>query len=442
MKLDNHNELFQKLYSFQKETLLTIEKYLRSKTKKNALMKLPTGTGKTLIIAYVGNYYKKYKNILIVSPSKGITDQLTEELQKRIISKFELKTSFKNVEKLYPSNIRDLLKTKKGTIYICTAKTINDIRENHFEDFKKLKEKISLVIFDEGHREPAKMWQQTIQALNKKVILFTATPLRNDNNSFYLDNKFVYNYSFQRAIDENRIRSPRFIKYQGVNTLEEFLNEVVHLTKQIEEKNNAKIKTIIRFNNAIEILKAKDYLNKKDEKVTAIHDTFKTDIEDGLFKNIPNPKVSPSTFWIHQNKLIEGIDDNDFSLLAIYDSFNDVRSLIQQVGRIIRKNDLVSESLVIYRGGSVDQEKLFKEYLNYESKLNEDKDLINFNYDDYFNKITSYLPNVMHTNNRFLEKINYLKSELDEELIDNFRLPLQTNVFYIKDSLEEIDDYY
>jgi superfamily II DNA or RNA helicase len=442
LKIDNHIELFRKLYSFQKEALLTIEKYLKSKSNKNALIKLPTGTGKTIIIAYISNYYKKHKNILIVSPSKGITDQLTQELKDKIISKFELKAPFKNVEKLYPSNINDLLKTKKNTIYICTAKTINDIREKHFEDFEKLKEKISLVIFDEGHREPAKKWQQTIRALNKKVILFTATPLRNDNNNFYLDKKFVYNYSFQRAIEENRIRSPRFIKYQGVNSLEEFLNKVVHLTKQMEEKNNKKIKTIIRFKDVSEILKAKDYLNKKGETVTAIHDTFKTDVVAGHFKNVPNTEDIPSTFWLHQNKLIEGIDDNDFSILAIYDSFNDVRSLIQQVGRIIRKNDLISESIVIYREGSVDQEKLFKEYLYYEYKLNEDINLISFNYDDYFNKITSDLPDVMHINNRFLEKVNYLKSELDEDLIDNFRLPLQTNVFYIEEPLEGIDNYY
>ncbi|MGP3610893.1 DEAD/DEAH box helicase [Anoxybacillus sp. PDR2] len=441
MKLDNHVELFEKLYPFQQDAIALIDKYLRSKTKKHALIKMPTGTGKTLLIAYVSNYYKKFKNILLVTPSKGVTEQLRKELQEGLVKKFGLNKPLKDIEKLYPRNIEDLLKTRGSTIFVCTTKSLNDIKEKDPLNFKKLKEKINLIIFDEGHREPAEKWKHTIRDFNKKVILFTATPLRNDNSNFYLDNKFIYNYSFHRAVAENKIREPRFIKYQGVDKLEDFIDYIVRLTKQLEEKYNTSIKTILRFNNADDMLKAKQLLNKKGEEVVAIHETFKTDTDNGLFKDVPNPKELSTTYWVHQNKLIEGIDDNNFSILAIYQPFNDVRSLIQQVGRVIRKNDTVPESLVIYRDGTIDQEKLYKEYLNYESKLDEDINLINFNYDDYFNKLISYLPSFMHINNRFLRKINYLKSELDGELLENFRLPLKTNIFYSEEGLKKFDDY-
>ncbi|MGU3394196.1 DEAD/DEAH box helicase [Priestia sp. D51] len=435
------NELFNKLYDYQKESLLIVEKYLRSTTKKHALIKMPTGTGKTILIAYISNYFEKYKNILLVSPSKAVTEQLERELKTSIPNNFKLVKKFKDVEKLYPSNVEDLLKTKASTIFICTAKSLNDIREQHPPYFEILKKKINLIIFDEGHREPADKWKHTIRDFNKKVLLFTATPLRNDNNNFHLDNKYIYNYPFHKAIEDNKIRRPTFTEYKGEEKLEDFIDYVHNKVQHFMNSFNSNPKVILRFDNVMDIIKAKEILNKKNIEVVAIHNTFKNNIEEGFYKDVPDTKGISINYWLHQNKLIEGIDDDSFSILAIYHSFNDVRSLIQQVGRIVRKNNSISSSIVIFRNDKVNQEKLFTEYMHYEIKLEKNKNLINFNYDDYFNKVLSYHPSHLHINQRFLEKINYLKVELDEEYLMNFRLPLKTNIFYSKLGIKKFESY-
>ncbi|PGK43468.1 DEAD/DEAH box helicase [Bacillus cereus] len=439
--MDRGNELFEELYEYQKNSLILVEKYLKSSTKKHALIKMPTGTGKTLLIAYISNYYDKYKNILLVSPSKAVTEQLKKELEIGISRRFQLVQKFKNVEKLYPSNIEDLIKTRRSTIFICTMKSLNDIREKHPQHFENLKRKIHLIVFDEGHREPAAQWKHTIRDFNKKVVLFTATPLRNDNNNFYLDNKYIYNYPFHKAVEENKIRRPTFIEYQGTEGLEDFVDDVYNRTQGFISSYGSDIKSILRFDNAADIVKAKGILNAKGVKAVAIHETFKNDKDEGFYKDVPSTKEISINFWLHQNKLIEGIDDNCFSILAIYHSFNDVRSLIQQVGRIVRKNSSVPSSLVIFKKGKANQEKLFNEYLYYEIRLDENKDLINFNYDDYFNKMVSYHPSYLYTNQRFLKKIDYLNTELDENHLMNFRLPLKTNIFYSKQGNEKFEDY-
>ncbi|WP_438879582.1 hypothetical protein, partial [Bacillus cereus group sp. Bce015] len=65
--------------------------------------------------------------------------------------------------------------------------------------------------------------------------------------------------------------------------------------------------------------------------------------------------------------------------------------------------------MVIYRQKGINQEKMFKEYLYYEKRLENNINLITFNFDDFFNDILLKHPPALHMNNRFLEKIDYLK---------------------------------
>ncbi|WP_328251346.1 DEAD/DEAH box helicase [Priestia megaterium] len=224
---------------------------------------------------------------------------------------------------------------------------------------------MDIVLFDEGHREPAENWQKTIRGFDKKVILLTATPIRNDNNNFDLENKYIYNYPFHNAIKDKEIRNVVFQDYSQDNGLEGFLKHVYSKHEELIDKYKKDIKVIIRFDREEDIAKAKQILNNLTDSVVAIHESFSNNADLKVFKDVPDVTKTSSDFWLHQNKLIEGIDDNKFSILAIYSSFSDVRSLVQQVGRIIRKNPYVEESLVIYRRGQFNQGKMFTEYLNY-----------------------------------------------------------------------------
>jgi superfamily II DNA or RNA helicase len=49
---------------------------------------------------------------------------------------------------------------------------------------------------------------------------------------------------------------------------------------------------------------------------------------------------SPSAvYWLHQTKLLEGIDDPSFVAVALLDDFTNDRQLVQQIGRVLRSTD-------------------------------------------------------------------------------------------------------
>jgi len=58
--------------------------------------------------------------------------------------------------------------------------------------------------------------------------------------------------------------------------------------------------------------------------------------------------------WLHQYKLLEGIDDPSFIEIWLYDGFGGARQLVQQIGRAIRRPDLTDPAgrQAIVRGGS------------------------------------------------------------------------------------------
>src|SRR5262245_23549297 len=53
-------------------------------------------------------------------------------------------------------------------------------------------------------------------------------------------------------------------------------------------------------------------------------------------RSVPDPEHEQAQFWVHQFKLLEGIDDPRFQVLAIFDELKTTLSLVQQVGRVIR----------------------------------------------------------------------------------------------------------
>lgn len=53
--------------------------------------------------------------------------------------------------------------------------------------------------------------------------------------------------------------------------------------------------------------------------------------------------------WVHQHKLLEGVDGPSFRALAFYGVLGSARALVQQIGRVIRNplRDATEDSLMI-----------------------------------------------------------------------------------------------
>jgi len=73
---------------------------------------------------------------------------------------------------------------------------------------------------------------------------------------------------------------------------------------------------------------------------------------------------------VHQFKLLEGIDDPRFKLLAIADELKTVRTLVQQVGRIVRNPERNSNSVAYVLDQSEERQKeLWQNYLQYDASI-------------------------------------------------------------------------
>ncbi|MFS0667217.1 DEAD/DEAH box helicase family protein [Peribacillus frigoritolerans] len=441
-----NDELTEVLTGYQIDALNIATTYINSKSEEQALIKMPTGTGKTIILGFLSHFYNKAGNVLIVTPSVPVKDHLIQELKYKLWEKFNLNAlSLKPVIELFPRDIpKKINRQEEKSIYIATVKTLNDIKDD--ERFEVLRKTIDLIIFDEGHKEPAAEWKTAIRGMGKKVVLFTATPFRNDKSKFQLNKNYIYNLSLIKAQKQNYIRNVVFKEVEESNVFK-FVDIVINEVKALGLGNN--IKVILRFNDKNDIKQAFKYLDEKEEKVIAIHEEFSSDEysnEDFMVSKVPkNIKNSNITFWLHQFKLIEGVDDNSFQILGLYDSFNDARSLVQQVGRIIRHNHFGSntekeEGLIIYNSSNIDQKKLWDDYLLYEEKVDKDKNTLFFNFSEFVESIINIHPEIIYSEKKFFQKITLNKNV--DDYMDQFRLPLRTNAFTLADfNVNDLDNW-
>lgn len=99
------------LRGYQIDALNMISKYINSRSQKQSLIKMPTGTGKTLLIGCTASNNVRVKNILIVTPSQAIRDQLYIDIKERIWDKFKIpktKKKYRSFTKVHSKGVRTL----------------------------------------------------------------------------------------------------------------------------------------------------------------------------------------------------------------------------------------------------------------------------------------------------------------------------------------------
>ena len=148
------------LRPYQKEAVETGVKFFQSKSSKNAILILPTGSGKSVVIA----------NILAPLTGKTIILQPSKEILEQNFAKF---ISYGYKASIYSASAGQ---KRVDTITFCTIGSI--INKKH------LFEGLEHIIIDECHLVNAKggMYEELIKAFPRaKVLGLTATPYRLHN---------------------------------------------------------------------------------------------------------------------------------------------------------------------------------------------------------------------------------------------------------------------
>ena len=197
----------------QISALKVIDKYFASSENKSSLIHMPTGSGKSGIISMVSNVVKE-GCILIVTPRVSLKNQLYNDVKESFFNviKKPINPNSKIFEKIEDNFIIDPKKNYSKHVFVTTIQKIEWLKSNLPSDFQELVEKVSLLIFDEGHYEPAYSWSQTVRKFTCQKILFTATPFRNDHKKFETAEEYNFAYSYSQGVKDKYLRKIEFIQ--------------------------------------------------------------------------------------------------------------------------------------------------------------------------------------------------------------------------------------
>ena len=371
----------QKWWINQREAIGCIDAYLAANIDRQAMVRMPTGTGKTAVIATLAQLLLDRPCCLVVAPWENLVRQLQRELFERFWEKVGEDSSFtrKPCKIFTPATFTGARKAVGSAgVLLCTTQTLQGLRKDE-PAFRKLRAWCNLVLVDEGHREPAPRWAEAVRELDSSTVLFTATPYRNDLQLFDVNPAYTYSFTFGEALQKHIVRHVSFIDgswpLSGPNIVNEFAHQLIKSVASTAEQlgvDEAMLRVIIRCDDAEQIKSVVATLLARGQSAIGIHETFGSANGKSYMKQVPDPSIEKAQFWVHQNKLIEGLDDPAFRLIAIFAPFSNARNLVQQVGRIIRNPERKPAQMAfVLAHNRQGQKDLWDRFIEYENDVQE-----------------------------------------------------------------------
>lgn len=348
-------------------------KYFRdADVRKEAIINLPTGTGKTGLIA-IAPYGISKKRVLIITPQTVVQDTVMGSLDSNNHKNFWLLTKVFKDESELPSVVEYNKNVTKGTLELADIVILNihklqDRLESSLlhlveEDF------FDLIIIDEAHHSEAYTWKNTIKTFkDAHVIKVTGTPFRSDGVEITGDT--IYTYPLSKAMVNGYVKSLERFKYipdkmeftidgeDKIYTLEEIknlklrdeewvsrqvaLSEASNMSvikKTIDLLNEMKTKTknphkIVAVACSIKHANQLKFLYEKEGlEVALVHSKMEKDDLKKEFDKIDRHEVD---VVINVALLGEGYDHKFLSIAAIFRPFRSDLPYQQFIGRTLR----------------------------------------------------------------------------------------------------------
>ncbi|MEC6125929.1 DEAD/DEAH box helicase [Acinetobacter ursingii] len=356
-----NNKLKEEIISSWKSTLAIHETDLRL-PQKSALFKcldydvndeeepviinMPTGTGKTGVIASL-LFKTIFKRTLIVVPSDSLRKQIGDDLvdlKKYIDWKVIPENSEQPIiSRLEPQDIDRISEhdLKKQFIVVATSQIFNSFQDEKLEVFLN---QFDRLIFDEAHHSEAPTWKKLrnnfIQR-KKKIFQFTATPYRGDGKK--LEGKLIYQYSIAKAFDEGifeKIQFEAISEYYDDKSDEVVARKALEVLQKdivagLEHVLMVKTSTIKHARELKKIYTSllKEYFPKKMEVLLATsRDGIDEEDKDKLKKGKTKIVVCVDMFG-------EGYDLPNLKILALHKKCKSLPIFMQLVGRFTRVNN-------------------------------------------------------------------------------------------------------
>lgn len=441
-----------------------------------ALVCHPTGTGKTAVIAGLAQAAPEIGNVLILTTREAIRDQLSRELSGNIFiesTKFNLGTNIRLAKSTYvvsesrmlDGQTRDLHQAtcklftpelfefatkqfrrlveepteafaielqRKRSIIVMTVQMLVGLAREHGTAYKALQDHLDIVLFDEGHYEPAAQYSIAVRSLGKAIALMSATPFRNDLKPFLIKASNIHIYKFTEAVNERVIRDVTVDQRPPTRDVESFCDDIINYCQSAFDQDWSRWpRIIVHCDDMGSIARLGEGFIRKGfkDQVVGIHDRFlntREDHQSWQHQAVPPPRQTNALIWIHQYKLMEGIDDHRFRVLAFFDPLKNVRSVVQQIGRVIRATPGEQPMLAIvldhYRGRIRQYWDLYMAYDKSTSVEYLTKTMSRF----YLDKFTEIHPEIDYIDRKFRGRLDLRKiKSADDEILFDRRVTLK-----------------
>lgn len=419
-----------KLWEHQNEAINKCRDYIDSFKKTDetiALIQLPTGTGKSGVITVLSMCYEYDGIVLIITPRRYLRRQLAEDIMGRFFNTIDYSNKGHNeVIEIKESNQFTDNVDLNNKVIVMTFQMLSYLEKKKFKIFSDLCHKTSLVMIDEGHYEPAHNWNNLVKSIKAPKILFTATPYRNDAKSFAINPQYTFGVSLIECQNQNLLKKEiiEIRNNQLLSSYEGFIDDVISFYKEKLLCKNPEARVIIQCGNSGDIHRIVDLIINRGYSAIGIHEKFDRNSEY-VMKNVPNPKVINVSFWVHQYKLIEGVDDPRFQLLALHSPSSNARSLVQGIGRIMRnpnKDKNAMAYVLDYHNGY--HKELWDSYKHFDKLTKKVEDLNDFIKGNDVKSLIKNQPPVSYIDGKFRKQFNLYSIDAEKDI----QIPLKTQI--------------
>ena len=359
-----------KLREPQIESYIKIREYFEENPNGEALVVLPTGTGKSGLVS-IAPFGVSNKRVLVITPGlvtkKSIVktlhplednfwinyDIILDPADMPIVEEYEpdmLMSSLEkchfvivNVHKLYENNSNSLL---------------NRVDQDFFD----------MIIVDEAHHSAAKSWKNALNYFcNSKVLHITGTPYRGDHKE--IPGEEIHNtplaevmaLKYVKWLRKSPLNNPnlyftlpydtkKYSKEEILNLKEkEWVERCVALSKECSTDvitESLKQLEILREASpqvphkilavACSISHAEDlavWYTNQEKRVIIVHSDMSNELLEQAFLKVENHECD---VVVSVNMLAEGYDHKYLTILAIFRPYRSLNAFAQIVGRVLR----------------------------------------------------------------------------------------------------------
>ena len=358
----------------QIEAYSKIERYFNSQHKERgeALIVLPTGTGKTGVMA-IAPYAVSKKRVLVITPQTVIANTVMGSLDSSDYKNFWYTSGVIDSIDDLPSVVHYEKHVTKGVLDLADIIVVNIHKLQERLDNSLLKKVpfdfFDFIIIDEAHHSEAYTWQRTIEYFkDAHVLKLTGTPFRSDG--VQIKGEEIYKYSLSKAMANGYVKSLEKFNYipdKMIFTLDgrpetytlddikklkikdnEWISKKVALSKesnlgvirksiekmQLKRTSTGNPHKIVAVACSIEhAIQLKALYEQEGYNVALVHSELNKEVLKEEFTKIENHKVE---VVINVALLGEGYDHKFLSIAAIFRPFRSDLPYQQFIGRVLR----------------------------------------------------------------------------------------------------------